>query len=125
MLESPEAGLVGCGGWSKRKTLFGSDHADVRVDELLAPEVDAARIRAFFIHPEWARKGLGTRILDACESAARAAGFRRFEMGATLTGEKLYSLKGYVALERIEVPLTNGATLPVIRMSKAAGPPSS
>ncbi|MGJ5818936.1 GNAT family N-acetyltransferase [Paludibaculum fermentans] len=118
VVESPSAGLVGCGGWSKRKTLFGSDHANVRENDLLDPRVDAARIRAFFIHPDWARKGIGTRILNACEAAAHAAGFRRLEMGATLTGEKLYSRKGYVALESLEVPLANGALLPVIRMAK-------
>src|SRR6266481_4324318 len=66
--------LVGCGGWSKRKTLFGSDHAPVREPNFLNPAVDAAKIRAFFIHPDWARRGLGSKTLDACESAARAAG---------------------------------------------------
>ncbi|MBN9660364.1 MAG: GNAT family N-acetyltransferase [Acidobacteria bacterium] len=120
VVESPDAGLVGCGGWSRRRTLFGSDQANVREDDLLDSEVDAARIRAFFIHPDWARKGIGGRILEACEAAARAAGFRRFEMGATLTGEKLYRMKGYVAVEHIEVPLANGARLPIVRMSKQA-----
>ncbi len=120
VVESPSAGLVGCGGWSKRKTLFGSDQASVREDALLDPAVDAAKIRAFFIHPDWARMGIGTRILDACEASARDAGFRRFEMGATLTGEKLYRMRGYVAVQRIEVSLPNGATLPVIRMCKDA-----
>src|SRR5215467_10432374 len=76
--------LVGCGGWSKRKTLFGSDHAEVREPQLLDPKTDAAKIRAFFIHPDWARRGIGTKILAACENAARSAGFTRFEMGATL-----------------------------------------
>jgi N-acetylglutamate synthase-like GNAT family acetyltransferase len=120
VVEAPSAGLVGCGGWSKRRTLFGSDQAKVRENTLLDPEVDAARIRAFFIHPDWARKGIGTGILDACEAAARAAGFRSFEMGATLTGAKLYRVKGYTAVEQIEVPLPNGASLPIIRMSKVA-----
>ena len=111
--------LAGCGGWSKRKTLFGSDHADVREPELLDPKIDAAKIRAFFIHPDFARRGIGSRILEVCESAARSAGFSRFEMGATLTGVPLYLARGYHILDRIEVPLRNGHTLPVVRMSKS------
>ena len=110
--------LVGCGGWSRRKTLFGSDHAPVRENEFLDPKIDAAKIRAFFIHPEWARRGIGTKILDACEGAARGAGFTRFEMGATLTGVPLYLVRGYREIERIEVPLRNGEKLPVVRMTK-------
>jgi GNAT superfamily N-acetyltransferase len=113
--------IVGCGGWSNRKTLFGSDHAAVREPEFLNPATDAAKIRAFFIHPDWARRGLGSRILEACESAARAAGFSRFEMGATLTGVPLYLHRGYRILERIEVPLRNGAALPIVRMAKSDG----
>jgi GNAT superfamily N-acetyltransferase len=111
--------LAGCGGWSKRKTLFGSDRADVREPELLDPKIDAAKIRAFFIHPDFARRGIGSKILEACESAARAAGFRRFEMGATLTGVPLYLARGYQVRERIEVPLRNGHILPVLRMAKS------
>jgi GNAT superfamily N-acetyltransferase len=111
--------MVGCGGWSNRKTLFGSDHAAVREPDFLDPKTDAAKIRAFFIHPDWARRGIGSKILEACESAARAAGFSRFEMGATLTGVPLYLAHGYRVVERIEVPLRNGAALPVVRMTKA------
>jgi GNAT superfamily N-acetyltransferase len=110
--------IAGCGGWSKRKTLYGSDHWTGREDELLDPRVDAAKIRAFFIHPDWARRGIGTIILKACEDAAAAAGFTRCEMGATLTGVKLFGARGYVALENISVPLKNGEGLPVVRMSK-------
>jgi GNAT superfamily N-acetyltransferase len=112
--------LVGCGGWSKRKTLFGSDHRPGREDELLNSQKDAAKIRAFFVHPEWARRGIGSEILKICEQAAMAAGFRRFEMGATLTGVPLYQARGYVEIDRIEVPLANGAVLPVVRMAKSA-----
>jgi N-acetylglutamate synthase-like GNAT family acetyltransferase len=79
---------------------------------------DAAKIRAFFVHPEWARRGIATKILERCEEAAREAGFRRFEMGATLTGAKLFGTRGYVAVEKIEVQLKNGEKLPVIRMEK-------
>jgi GNAT superfamily N-acetyltransferase len=110
--------IVACGGWSKRKTLFGADHCAGREDELLDPAKDAAKIRAFFVHPEWARRGIGTRVLEACESAARAAGFQRFEMGATLTGVALYKARGYREVERIGVPLENGELLPIVRMEK-------
>jgi GNAT superfamily N-acetyltransferase len=110
--------IAGCGGWSKRKTLYGSDHWTGREDTLLDPKRDAAKIRAFFIQPAWARRGVGSKMLEACEAAAREAGFTSYEMGATLTGAKLFGAKGYVAVENIEVPLKNGLTLPVIRMSK-------
>lgn len=112
--------IAGCGGWSKRKTLYGGDRWSAREDTLLDPKRDAAKIRAFFIHPAWARRGVGSKILEACESAAREAGFTRYEMGATLTGAKLFGAKGYVALEKIEVPLKNGLSLPVIHMAKRA-----
>lgn len=117
-----EAGsaLIGCGGWSKRKTLYGSDHWTAREDALLDPRCDAAKIRAFFIHPDWARRGVGSLILQACEEAARAAGFTRFEMGATLTGAKLFGAKGYVAVKPISIPLANGELLPVIHMHRQA-----
>jgi GNAT superfamily N-acetyltransferase len=112
--------IVGCGGWSRRKTLFGSDHWTGREDALLDPLRDAAKIRAFFIHPGWARQGVGSMILQACEEAARAAGFTRYEMGATLTGAKLFGAKGYVAVRPISIPLVNGESLPVIHMEKQA-----
>jgi GNAT superfamily N-acetyltransferase len=112
--------IVGCGGWSKRKTLYGSDQWSAREDSLLDPLHDAAKIRAFFIHPDWARRGVGSMILQACEDAARAAGFTRYEMGATLTGAKLFGAKGYVAVRPISIPLANGEVLPVIHMEKHA-----
>jgi GNAT superfamily N-acetyltransferase len=112
--------IIGCGGWSKRRTLYGSDQWTGREDTLLDPHQDAAKIRAFFIHPAWARRGVGTRILEACEKAARAAGFTRYEMGATLTGAKLFGVKGYAAVKPISIPLVNGETLPVIHMEKRA-----
>ncbi len=110
--------IAGCGGWSMRKTLYGADHCAGREDSLLDPQTDAAKIRAFFVHPKWARQGVGSVILEACESAARNAGFRRLEMGATLTGVPFYRSKGYAELERIDVPLGNGATMPIVRMGK-------
>jgi GNAT superfamily N-acetyltransferase len=112
--------LAGCGGWSKRKTLFGADRGPGREPELLNPATDAAKIRAIFIHPDFARQGLGSLILATVENAARAAGFRRFEMGSTLTGVPLYRLKGYIQVESIAVPLWNGKTLPVVKMVKSA-----
>lgn len=110
--------IVACGGWSKRKTLYGGDKWNDREDSLLDPKLDAAKIRAFFIHPTWARRGIGTLLLDACEKAALAAGFTRFEMGATLTGAKLFGARGYKAVKNIEVPIGAGFTLPVIHMEK-------
>jgi len=112
--------LAGCGGWSKRKTLFGADRGPGRAPELLNPGSDAAKVRAIFVHPEFARRGLGTLILAHVEAEACAAGFRRFEMGSTLTGVPLYRLKGYVEVDRIAVPLGNGEALPVVKMVKEA-----
>ncbi len=88
--------IIACGGWSKRKTLYGADQWTDRHDDLLDPRHDAAKSRAFFIHPDWARRGVGTLLLDACENAAKSAGFSGFEMGATLTGAKLFRARGYV-----------------------------
>lgn len=116
--EGNDAVIVGCGGWSKRKTLYGGDHCTGRQDALLDPLRDAAKIRAFFIHPAWARRGIGSMILENCESAARFAGFTRFEMGATLTGVPFYRAKGYVELEHLDVPLADGLSLPIVRMAK-------
>lgn len=116
--ESAEMVAVGCGGWSKRKILFGGDQWANRTDSLLDPRTDAAKIRSFFVHPEWPRRGIGSAILETCEAAARSAGFTRAEMGATLTGVKLFQVRGYVPLESIEIPLENGATLPIVRMTK-------
>ncbi len=124
---SPNIVIVGCGGWSQRQTLYGGDQWAGRQNKLLDPLYDAAKIRSFFIHPAWARRRIhpawarrriGSMILETCEVAAQAAGFTRFEMGATLTGVKLFQTRGYVALERLEVPLEDSASLPVIRMEK-------
>ena len=103
---------IGCGGWSRRKALFGG------MDGLIDPASEPARIRAFFIHPKWARRGIGRAILAACESAIRAAGFRDAELVATLTGEPLYASAGFAMVERYDVPLAGGLTLPVVKMRK-------
>ena len=118
---APPFSIVGCGGWSKRKTLYGGDQWTAREATFLDPQRDAAKIRAFFIHPAWARRGIGSMILESCENAAQAAGFTRFEMGATLTGVPLYQARGYVARENLEVPLANGETLRIVRMEKRVG----
>jgi GNAT superfamily N-acetyltransferase len=108
--------LAGCGGWSKRKTLFGADRGPGREPALLDPVVDAAKVRAIFVHPDFSRRGLGSLILARVEAEAAAAGFKRFEMGSTLTGVPMYLVKGYVEVERIAVPLWNGEALPVVKM---------
>jgi GNAT superfamily N-acetyltransferase len=118
-VEQPEI-LVACGGWSPRRTLFGSDGGSGRNASLLDPRTEAARIRAIFVHPDWVLRGLGSLMLRRCEAEAERAGFRRFEMGSTLTGVPLYRLRGYIERERVEVPLPNGEVLPVIRMTKSA-----
>ena len=114
--------LVGCGGWSKRKTLFGGSRGrDVKDDALLDPALSAARIRAFFVHPEYARRGIGTSLIEACECAASTGGFTRMELAATLAGEPLYAAFGYEAIARDEIPLVNGLMLPIVRMGKRLG----
>ena len=116
-----EGELAGCGGWSFRKTLYGGDHQVEAIElERLDPEVDAAKIRAIFVHPKFARMGLGSLILDAAERAAGAMGFERFEMGSTLTGVALYTLKGYREVARIRVPVAGGEEIEVVRMVKEA-----
>ena len=109
---------IGCGGWSNRRTLFGSDGGPDRQTELLDPKTEAAKIRAIFVHPDFARRGLGTLILKHCEDVAASAGFTRLEMGSTLTGVPLYKLKGYEEREAIKIPLPNGEVLPVVKMTK-------
>ena len=110
--------LVGCGGWSKRKTLFGSDAMKTGVDTELNPKCDSARIRAFFVHPEWARCGIGRQILQHCEEAIQDAGFRSVELVSTLTGVPFYAACNYSEHESFDIPLANGLRLPVVRMVK-------
>jgi N-acetylglutamate synthase-like GNAT family acetyltransferase len=114
-----EQEIVGCGGWSKRATLFGGDQwKSDEPEPLLDPAKDPARIRAFYIHPNWARKGIGRQIIIACENAARDAGFKTIELAATLPGEPLYSAMGYNRQEQIELKTPDGESLPAFRMSK-------
>jgi len=113
-----EEQLVGSGGWSKRKTLFGGDQSKGAEDPLLDPSREAARIRAFYVDPRWSRRGIGTQILRACETAARQAGFSRIELAATMPGVPLYNARGYEKAEAIEIETPDGKSLPVIRMTK-------
>jgi GNAT superfamily N-acetyltransferase len=115
-----EAGgeLVGCGGWSRRRTLFGGDAQPGRRSELLDPQRDAARIRAFFVHPNWARRGVGRAILERCEAEARAQGFRSVELLATLPGHKFYRMLGYTGEKRVAHELSDGVMIDFIPMSK-------
>lgn len=110
--------IVGCGGWSRRRTLFGGDQFAQREAGLLDPATDAAKIRAFFVDPGWARQGIGSLILAACERAAFDAGFTRLEMGATLTGVPFYRARGYRACDHLTVPLPHGQSLAIVRMEK-------
>lgn len=116
-----EPKLIACGGWSNRKTLYGGDQYYAREDDILSPEKgDVAKIRAFFVHPEWARKGLGRLVLGACENAAREAGFTKAEMGATLAGVSFYERMGYSKLKgakRIEV-IGEDVEVELVRMKK-------
>lgn len=109
--------LTGCGGWSRRATLYGGDRMPGRSPALLDPETDAARIRAMYTHPRHTRKGVARLILLACEDAARREGFRRVELMSTLSGEPLYLACGYQPLERL-TDARGGAPVPLVRMVK-------
>lgn len=111
--------MVGCGGWSRRQAMFGADSLAASQSGFLDPAKDAARIRAFFVHPDFARRGIGSKILLACENAAANSGFTRFELGSTLTGIPLYSAYGYTPIKCIDTPLPNGETLPIVLMGKS------
>ena len=110
--------IVGCGGWSRRKTLFGGDTREQRDDAWLDPATDAARIRAFFIDARHARRGLGRLLLEQCESEASRAGFSDFALMATLPGRRLYEVCGYVGTESIEHPLPGGLNITFVPMIK-------
>ncbi|HEY6516937.1 MAG TPA: GNAT family N-acetyltransferase [Steroidobacteraceae bacterium] len=111
--------LIGCGGWSYRRTLFGGDAGSSRDAGTLDPGTDAAKIRAFFIDPTAARRGIGTALLERCEDEARRYGFRRAEMMATLPGKKLYETRGYVPGEKVHYPVGPGVSIEFVPMSKS------
>ena len=110
--------IIGCGGWSKRRSLYGGDSRRQEQDLELDPCSDAARIRAFFVHPDRARLGIGASIMRACEDAILHAGFRDVKIVATLAGEPLYCSFGYTVTERSAIPLPGGLSLPVVHLAK-------
>lgn len=110
--------MVACGGWGKRKTLYGGDQSSGRDDSLSDPSTDAARIRAMYTHPDWTRLGLGSLLLDLGEGAAREAGFRTIELGSTVPGLPLYEARGYVAYFTEKTTGSNGQTKTIIHMRK-------
>jgi GNAT superfamily N-acetyltransferase len=116
IIEAETGGLIAAGGWSRRRTLYGGDQMKEATDSLLDPATDAARIRAFFVHPAWARRGLGRQLFECCAADAARAGFRALELMATLPGEPLYLALGFVPVERSVVALPDGEVLPVVRM---------
>ena len=110
--------IVGCGGWSRRATMFGGDHSAGRDARPLDPATEPARIRAMYTHPDFARRGIGRLVLGLCEAAAAAEGFRTLELVATVAGEPLYAAAGFTVFERIEVPTSRGVAVPCARMRK-------
>jgi GNAT superfamily N-acetyltransferase len=113
--------LAGCGGWSRRATLYGGDHSTaLRDDARLDPAKDAARVRAMYTHPGFARRGVASLVLSLCEAAAAAEGFRRVQLMATLSGEPLYRARGYREVERTGA-MVDGVRVPLILMDKAIG----
>jgi GNAT superfamily N-acetyltransferase len=112
-----EGRLAGCGGWSRRATLYGGDATAGRNAALLDPAKDAARVRAMYTHPDFTRRGVGRLILKLCEDAARAEGFTRAELMATMAGEPLYRACGYVEIERVE-ERPGGVPVPLVLMGK-------
>ncbi|MDF1503419.1 GNAT family N-acetyltransferase [Roseisolibacter sp. H3M3-2] len=113
-----DGALCAAGGWSARRTLFGGDVFKGAEDPYLDPATEPARIRAFFVHPAWARRGLGRLLFERCRAEARAAGFRSLELMATLPGEPLYAALGFTVRERVRVPLPDGAVLGGAVMSR-------
>ena len=119
VVESADGRLAGCGGWSARRTLYGGDHSTALRDAAWCdPAMDPARVRAMYTHPDFVRQGVGRLILSLCEDAARAAGFSRTTMMATMAGEPLYAACGYWPVERVQSQAVDGVTVPLVRMEK-------
>lgn len=114
-----DGAIAGCGGWSRRATLFGGDHTGGRDAALVDPATEPARVRAMYTHPDFTRRGVGRLILDLCEAAARAEGFRTCQMAATLAGEPLYAACGYHLIEPFEAETSIGVRVPLVRMGKS------
>jgi len=113
-----EERIVGCGGWSRRATMFGGDHSANRDARRLDPATEPARVRAMYTHPDFARRGIGRLVLSLCEAAAARESFRMLELVATVAGEPLYAAYGFTVFQRFEVPTSKGVTIPCARMSK-------
>jgi GNAT superfamily N-acetyltransferase len=112
------ATVAGCGGWSRRRTLFGASNRQAHEDTALDPTRDPARIRAFFVHPAFTRRGIGAMLMRHSQRAAADAGFRAMELVATLGGEPLYTAFGFVATERFDIALSSALRMSVVRMRK-------
>ena len=117
VIEAPDGDIAGCGGWSRRATMYGNDHSSGRDARLLEPGLDAARVRAMYTNPKYARRGVGRLVLSLCEAAAAVEGFRRLELVGTLSGEPLYTAYGFTPIERIEVSVSD-VSVPAVRMEK-------
>lgn len=111
--------LAGCGGWSRRRTLYGGNHTSGRDDALADPATEPAKIRAMYTHPDFTRRGIGRFLLQAGEQAARAEGFKAMEMGSTAPGRQLYEACGYRLVEDLSQPSEDGTVVPILRMRKA------
>lgn len=114
-----EGRIVGCGGWSKRRTLFGGDQTKSGPDPLLDPATEPGRIRAFFVHPAMVRRGLGRQLMAACKAASKQANFNSLELAATLPGVPLYLASGFTIVERFDLALPDGIHVPLVRMRMA------
>jgi GNAT superfamily N-acetyltransferase len=110
--------LAGCGGWSRRATLFGGNHTEGRDARLLDPRTEPARVRAMYTSPEFTRRGVGKKVLELCEGAARTDGFKRVELAATMGGKPLYEACGYQPIELMMVDTPKGVKVPILRMGK-------
>lgn len=119
-IDDGEEVIVGCGGWSRRETLFGGDHTRGRDPRLLDPAREPARVRAMYTHPDYVRCGIGTLVIDHCERVAIGEGFVRFSLASTLAGEPLYRKCGYVPVQHFDAVSSKGIKVPLIRMEKSA-----
>lgn len=113
--------MIGCGGWSRRATLYGGDHTAGRNARLLDPVSEPARVRAMYVHPEFGRRGIGSFLLKLCEAAALQEKFSQLELMSTVSGEALYLERGYQVVERVQAGTSNGVKVPLIRMKKSIG----
>jgi GNAT superfamily N-acetyltransferase len=121
VIETLDHDIAGCGGWSRRATMYGADHSPGRDAKLLNPAVDAARVRAMYTNPKYARCGVGRLVLSLCEGAAAAEGFKRLELVGTLSGEPLYTAYGFRPIERIDISVSD-VSIPAVRMEKPVDP---